>query len=153
MLARKFKQEQPMSPQKLTILTLCGSLALSVLGAHSQEQTAEKIDNPDEVRQLIVDKALDGKYWTFYFRSDGKMAYEQGGFTSIREWKINADGAICMNIYSMPDKSLGCETFSRTVGQPTEYWLEGKTGKAKVQIVEPDQAIVEAVSEKAGEVD
>ncbi len=58
-----------------------------------------------------------------------------------------------MNIYSMPDKSLGCETFSRTEGAPAQYQLEHKGGKSKVQIVEPDQALTDAVLKKAGSVD
>jgi len=142
-----------MKTKALFVTTLCGSLALSFASAQSQSESWKKIDDPDEVRQLIVDKALDGKYWKYYFRSDGKMAYEQGGFTSIREWKINTDGAICMNIYSMPDKNLGCETFSRTDGTPVQYQLEHKDGKSRVQIVEPDQALIDAVLEKAGKVD
>ncbi len=67
-------------------------LALSSISAHSQTESWTKIETPGEVRQLIVDKVLDGKYWKFYFRSDGIMAYEQDGFTVFREWKINADG-------------------------------------------------------------
>ena len=142
-----------MSPYKLSVLTLFGSLALSFAGTEPKAESWNTIDDPEEVRQLIVDMVLDGKYWRFYFRSDGKLAYEQGGFTSFREWKIDANGAICMNIYGMPDKNLGCETFSRTVGAPVEYRLEGNTGKTKVQIVRPDQAIIEALSKKADNVD
>jgi len=139
-----------MISQVFLVMTLCGSLALSLTSAQSQTESWKKIDDPDEVRQLIVGKALDGKYWKYYFRTDGKMAYEQGGFTSVREWKINSVGAICMNIYSMPDKILGCEIFSRTVGPPTQYRLEHNGGKSKVQIVEPEQALIGAVLKKAG---
>jgi hypothetical protein len=131
---------------------LYGNLALSVASAPAYAEAWKQIDNPKDVRQLIVDKALDGKYWKFYFRSDGRMAYEQGGFTSVREWKISAGGAICMNIYSMPDKTLGCQILYQTDGKPVRYQLKHKNGRSVVQIVEPDQALIDAVSKRAGKV-
>ena len=134
----------------LFVMVACGGLASSLAITNSRADSWQKMDDPNEISQLISDKMMDGRYWRFYFRSDGKMAYEQGGFTSVREWKINAEGKICMNIYSMPDKVLSCETMSRTDGTPVQYRLEGKTGKSEVQIVDPDQALVEAVVEKAG---
>ncbi len=142
-----------MKSQVLFVTTLFGSLVLSLASAQSQADSWKMINDPDEVRQIIVDKALDAKYWKYYFRSDGKMAYEQGGFTSFREWKINTNGAICMNIYSMPSKSLGCQILSRADGTPAQYRIEHKNGKSKVQIVEPDQTLIDAVLKKAGSVD
>ncbi len=142
-----------MKTQSLFVTTLFGSLLLSFASVHSQAESWTKIEVPDEVRQLIVDKVLDGKYWKFYFRSDGKMAYEQDGFTSFREWKINTDGEICMNIYGMPEKTLGCDSFYQTNEKPVQYRLEHKGGKSIVRIVEPDDTLVDAVLKKAGKVE
>jgi hypothetical protein len=128
-------------------------IAVLLTCASTWAESWTKVESPDEIRKLIVGKALDGNYWRFYFRSDGNLAYEQGGFISVREWNIDANGAICMNIYSMPDKRLGCEVLSISDGTPTEYRLEGKTGQHKVQIVDPNQALIDAVVEKAGRVD
>jgi hypothetical protein len=135
------------------VTTLFGSIALSFASAHSQAESWTKIETPDEVRQLIVNKVLDGKYWKFYFRSDGIMAYEQDGFTAFREWKINTDGEICMNIYGMPEKNLGCDIFYQTNETPVKYRLEIRGEKLIVQIVEPDETIVDAVLKKAGKVE
>lgn len=142
-----------MTPYKHAVLIVCSCLAVLLGSLRSQAESWAKVDNAEEVRQLVADKVLDGKYWKFYLRSDGKMAYEQSGFTSFREWTVNVDGAICMNIYSMPEKSLGCEILSRTTRTPIEYRLEGTTGRTKVQIVEPNQAIIDALSRKVDKAD
>ena len=125
----------------LVSVVLSSTLATLFTAASVFAETWKKVQNPGEIRELIVDKALDGKYWKFYFRSDGRMAYEQGGFISVREWKIDSGGAICMNIYSMPDKSLGCEIFSISDGVPVKYRLEGKTGRHTVEVITPDQTL------------
>ena len=149
----KSNGESGMKTQSLFVTTLIGSIALSFISAHSQTESWTKIETPSEVRQLIVDKVLDGKYWKFYFRSDGIMAYEQDGFTVFREWKVNADGEICMNIYGMPEKILGCDPFYQTNETPVKYRLEIRGEKVLVQIVEPDETIVDAVLKKAGKVE
>lgn len=129
---------------------LCISIALSFSAGYAQQKSWSPIGDSNEVRQFISDKTLDGKYWKFYFRSDGKMAYEQDGFTSFREWTINADGAICMNIYGMPDKVLECQVLSRTDGKPVQYRLEHPRGSSEFQIAEPDQSMIDALLQKAG---
>ncbi len=134
------------------VLTLCG-VALSFSGAKLHAETWTVVGDPAEVHQLVVDRALDGKYWKYYFRSDGRMAYEQDGFISVREWTINDDGTICMNIYSMPDKIVGCETLSRTDETPARYRLEGQTGLSAVEFVAPDQSLIDAALERAGAVE
>ena len=126
------------------------SIFFFLSGIASDAETWVTMNDPVEVRETISEKGLDGKYWSFYFRRDGKMAYEQGGFISIREWSVRDDGLICMSIYDMPDKILGCETLSRNTGTPVRYRLEGQTGQAVVDIIAPDQALVDAVTEKAG---
>jgi hypothetical protein len=141
--------------RKISIVSvvLCSTFATSFTTASAYAETWKQVQSPDKIREIIVDNALDGKYWKFYYRSDGRMAYEQGGFISVREWKIEPDGAICMNIYSMPDKSLGCEILSISDGAPVKYRLEGKTGRHTVEIITPDQALIDAVAEKAGPVE
>ena len=81
------------------------------------------------------------------------MAYEEDGFTAFREWKINTDGEICMNIYGMPEKILGCDIFYQTNETPVKYRLEIRGEKLIDQIVEPDETIVDAVLKKAGKVE
>ena len=132
---------------------LCASIALSFSAAYAQQESWHQIGDPNEVRQFISDKTLDGKYWKFYFRSDGKMAYNQNGFTSFREWTINADGAICMNIYGMPDKVLECQVLWRTDGKPVQYRLEHPRGISEFTIAEPDQSMIDALLQKAGAVE
>lgn len=132
---------------------LISAISIVFINVTSWAESWKTIGEPDQVRNLITDKALNGNYWKFYFRSDGTMAYEQAGFISVREWKINAQGAICMNIYSMPDKDLGCEIISVSDGSTPEYRLEGKTGRHLVQILDPEKALIDAVTKKAGAVD
>lgn len=133
---------------------ICGGVFAMVIGAVAQEDSWARIDDPDEVRRLVSNVVADGKYWKFYFRSDGKMAYEQGGFTSFREWKVSPEGEICMSIYAMPEKILSCQTIQRSRDEPVRYRMRQKDHvTADVQLVEPDQAIVDALNEKAGPVE
>jgi len=137
-----------MDIKKISAAVLCTSFALSASAAHAQVWT--KIEDPNQVRQLISEKTMDGKYWKYYFRSDGKLAYAQGGFTSFRGWKINDDGAICMNIYGMPDKVIECQVLLGTGGEPAQYMLEHPRGKSAVAITDPDQSLIDALVQKAG---
>ena len=134
------------------VLTLCG-ITFLFSNVNSQAESWITVDDPEEVRQIIGDMALDGKYWKYYFRSDGRMAYEQDGFISVREWTINEDGTICMSIYSMPEKIVGCETLSRNDDTPAQYRLEHEIGLSAVDIITPDQALIDAVLERAGAVE
>lgn len=137
-----------MSIRNISIALLFTSLALSSSAVLAQSWT--RIEDPDEVRQLISEKTMDGKYWKYYFRSDGKLAYEQDGFTSFRGWKVNDDGAICMNIYGMPDKLIECQSLHGTDSEPTQYRIEHPRGISAVEITDPHQSLMDALLEKAG---
>lgn len=137
------------NPRTARALLLSGAI-LSLSFVETQAETWTPINNAEDVRKIISGNALDGKYWSFYFRSDGRMAYEQGGFISIREWSVREDGAICMNIFSMPEKILGCEVLFRTKETPEKFRLSGQTGQTMVDIIAPKQELVDAVAEKAG---
>ena len=51
-----------MKTQLLFVTILIGSIVLSFASAHSQAESWTKIETSDEVRQLIVNKVMDGKY-------------------------------------------------------------------------------------------
>ena len=142
-----------MKSKMVLVMALGGCLALLSAVSGSQAETWKNIDDPDQVRQLIVDKTFDGNYWKYYFRSDGKMAYEQDGFVSVREWTVNEAGEVCTNIYGLPEKILGCEKISQIDDKPARYRFEGQTGAHSVQILEPQQALIDAVLEKAGNIE
>jgi len=76
-VATNAKGESRMNIKKISAAVLCTSFALSSSPVHAQVWT--QIEDPDQVRQLISEKTMDGKYWKYYFRSDGKLAYAQGG--------------------------------------------------------------------------
>lgn len=142
-----------MSIMPLFVTVPIASFALLLSAPHAQPESWNRVDDPSKVRLLISDKTLDGKYWKFHFRSDGKLAYEQHGFTSFREWKINAEGGICMNIYGMPDKVLECQVLLQSDGEPAQYRLEHPRGISAVEITDPDQNLIDALLEKAGAVE
>ena len=108
------------------------------------------IDDAGEVRALIAGKELNGGYWRFYFRADGKMAYEQADFISFREWSIDDDGAISMSIYSMPDKIIDCQSIEGTEDSAPRYRIRAANGNFEIEITEPSGELVSALLEKAG---
>lgn len=129
-------------------LVVLPAMLLVFTPAHAQE--GERITSPDELRELLSGKEMDGEYWVFYFRPDGKMAYLQDDFVSVRERTIKDNGDLCLNVYSMPDRIIDCLTIHRVDNQPGQYQISGKTGLFKITLKEPSDRLVNAVMERAG---
>lgn len=129
-------------------LTLFPAMLLAVALCYAQEW--EKITNPEELRELLSGKEMDGKYWVYYFRPDGKMAYLVYDFMSVREWAIKDNGDLCLNVYSMPDRIIDCFTIDQTSSDPKQHRITGKTGVFIIKFTEPSERLVNAVMEKAG---
>ena len=138
-----------MNLQKVLVQLILFLTMLFVL-ALSNAQDWEKITNPDELTELLSGKEMDGKYWVFYFRPDGKMAYLQDDFVSVREWTIKNNGELCLNVFSMPDRIIDCLTIAQTGSDPKQYQITGKTGVFIIKFTEPSERLVNAVIEKAG---
>lgn len=125
--------------------------ALFVLAVlHVQAREWKKITDSNELRELIRDQVFDGKYWVFYFRQDGKMAYLQNNFVSFREWNIKRGGELCMNVYEMPDRIIDCLTVYRSTTEPAKYRIDATTGKNIVDLRTPSKELVDALTERAG---
>lgn len=122
-----------------------------LLEAHAQTNAEWRvISDESELRELISGKLLEGTYWTYYFRADGKMGYKQYDFISVREWKISEGGEICMAVFSRPEKIIDCETVEKTNTSPTEYRMTSEIGVFEFSLQNPTDELVNAVLDRAG---
>ena len=53
---------------------VAGIFVGSISGAVGETEWVSVTD-PQEVKELVSGKAIDGKYWTHFYRTDGNMAY------------------------------------------------------------------------------
>ncbi len=137
-------------------MTFIDKLVLAILpimpltAVAQADPTWTTISDPAELRQLVSGRALDGKYWKFYFRADGIMAYSRNEFPSVRGWNITSDGRLCFHVYQLPDRVIDCQTVQRTDGESPQYRFASETSEFPIQFSEPDQKLIDAVSNRAG---
>ncbi len=137
-------------------MTFIDKLVLAVIALMPMPVVAQAevpwttISDSAELRQLVSGRALDGKYWKFYFRADGVMAYSRNDFPSVRGWNITPDGRLCFHVYQMPDRVIDCQTVQRTDGEPPQYRFASETSDFPIRFSEPDQDLIDAVSNRAG---
>lgn len=125
------------------------AVAANSIQAQSSE-TWQLIENPNEISELIKGKALGGKDWIFYFRSDGKVASMQYDSITVREWSITQSGKVCYAVFSMPDKIIRCETIENTNSSPQRYRMVNEYGVFEFEVKNPPTDLVNAIVEKAG---
>ena len=58
----------------MILAAVAGILVGSISGAVGETEWVSVTD-PQEVKELVSGKAIDGKYWTHFYRTDGNMAY------------------------------------------------------------------------------
>ncbi len=138
---------RPISTFFLVVTTFAGSLS-SAPGDTTDDWIT--IDNPDEIRELISGRALDGEYWKFYFRADGVMGYSKNNFPSVRGWSITEDGKLCYSVYSMPDRIIDCDRIQRTQSSPATYRFKSETREFPIRFSAPAQDLIDAVAQRAG---
>ena len=113
------------------------------------------ITDPDEVRALVSGKTLDGKYWKYYYRRDGNMAYpySRTNSMSVRKWNIDDKGRVCSAVYSKPDRVIDCVAIQRASDDPTSYQMKWSSGLSKFEFFdEPPENMAGALNETAGPV-
>lgn len=133
-------------------------LTMAFVSASAAESRAqwETISDPGEVRKLISDKVVDGKYWIYFFRRDGNMAYYyvSSKAMTIRKWSVRKDGQVCSSVFVKPDRVIACSVFQRTSGATPKYRVRtsGMGTSAFTLIPKPAPFLVKAVEAKAGPV-
>jgi hypothetical protein len=134
---------------------IAGIFVGSISGAVADTEWVSVTD-PQEVKELVSGKAIDGGYWTHFYRTDGNMAYYYylvGNAMTVRKWTIEDDGRLCSAIYSKPDRVIDCYTYQRASDDPTKYHMKGDTGSnvGDFEILDtPPENLVNALNEKAG---
>ena len=117
------------------------------------EATWVTITDPQEVRQLMSGKAIDGKYWMHFYRADGNMAYyyPENKAMTVRKWTIEDDGRLCSAIFSMPERVIDCFSFRRSSDDPAKYQMKWSSGVSAFEFFDtPPAILVDALNEKAG---
>ena len=136
------------------IATLSMSIAFTGTHAEAQSETDWKaMTNPGEVRQLVNGRVLDGKYWRHFYRSDGNMAYYHvdTDAMSVRKWKIEDDGELCVSVFQKPDRVIDCFTILQAAGNEAKYQLKWASGNSAFELLDnPPENMVEAVNDAAG---
>ena len=118
-------------------------------------QDWEPINNPDELRQLLNGKGLDGEDFADYYRADGAMGYfnKQYSTTVIRKWVVGENGEICMYIFVKPDKLVSCQTVERSAvdSDLIRLTISGRGYSVQARLTNtPLQDLVDAVTKTAG---
>lgn len=127
------------------------SLLWAPLTTHGeQSEQWETINDPEELRELVSGRALDGEYWKFYFRADGIMAYSKNSFPSVRGWSITDDGRLCYSVYSLPNRIIDCHSIQRTGSSPAKYRFTSETEDFPIEFSVPARELMDAVKERAG---
>lgn len=142
-----------MNSRNLVIFSILFAVFSSSIVLAQVETEWVKITDPREVQELVSGKAMGSKGWTEYYRGDGNMAVYAAGYDSmtIRKWKIENDGRLCMGVYSKPDKVIYCYTFSRASDGTKKYQVKWPTGRELVEFLDkPPEKLTNALNEKAG---
>lgn len=126
---------------------LAAALAASGPCAAAEEEWTE-VNDADQLRTLLEGKAMDGNYWVFYFRQDGKMAYLQDDYETVREWRVTEEGALCFNVYGMPDRIIECPEIQRSATDPDRYRIKNKNGVHDFKIAEPPKRAMDLIEAK-----
>lgn len=94
------------------------------------EEEWKPLTDAHEVRELVADRTLDGKYWRNFYRRDGNMAYHhvETDAMSVRKWKIEDDGRLCVAVFQKPDRVIDCFTILRSGDDVSEYQLKWGSG-------------------------
>ena len=140
--------------------SLCSALLVSSILAtvgsapDARSQTDwSPVSDPNEVRQLVNGRAIDGKYWLHYYREDGNMAFfhVDTDAMSVRKWNIKNDGRLCVAVFQKPDRVIDCFTILRKEGAETEYRLKWGSGINAFELLdEPPENMKAAINETAG---
>jgi hypothetical protein len=133
----------------ITVLAFFGIISFSTTVAQEHQEWMA-IADPAELRELVSGQALDGRYWKFYFRADGKMAYSKNDFISVREWSITDAGKLCYSVFSLPDRIIECHTVERTAELPATYRFKSETEEFVIEFSAPAKDLIDAVTERAG---
>jgi hypothetical protein len=114
-------------------------LALSSVEADAQ--TWQVITDPEEVRALFSDTVMtselkEGVTATAHYNSDGTGEVEAWDDTFSREWKVEADGRVCILIGG----SFQCFRIEKNADAPSEYRATNtETEDAVIFIVEAQE--------------
>ena len=132
-------------------------ITVSTSVSHAQDEAEwVSIDGPDEVRELLSGKFLEGEYWADYYREDGAMAYINKVYDSVvvRKWVVDDDGKVCTYIYVKPDKLVDCDSrYWRSVQNPELIRIKrestGHNSQARLT-TDPDRKLIDAINKTAG---
>lgn len=113
------------------------------------------ITDPAEIQKLVSGKAIDGKYFSHYFREDGNAVVEARGpdkpHLSVRKWTIESDGRLCIAPFAKPDRIADCYKFQRTSENPPKYRYRSRPGWHEFEVMDTVPArLSKAVSDTAG---
>ena len=138
----------------MTLTAAAGIFAGSVSAALGETQWVNVTDSR-ELKELVSGKAIDGNYFTHFYRADGNMAYYYLASNSmtVRKWTIEDDGRLCSSVYSKPAHVIDCFTFQRASNDPNKYHIKNQTGANSGDFVifdTPPENLINAVNEKAG---
>ena len=138
----------------MTLTAVAGIFAGSVSAAVGETQWVSVTD-PQELKELVSGKAIDGNYFTHFYRADGNMAYyyPRSNAMTVRKWTIEDDGRLCSAVYSKPDRVIDCFTFQRASDDPTKYHIKNETGANSGDFEffdTPPENLINALNEKAG---
>lgn len=133
---------------------VAGVFVGSISGAVGETEWVNVTD-PQELKELVSGTAIDGNYFTHFYRTDGNMAYyyPQTNSMTVRKWTIEDDGRVCSAVYSKPDRVIDCFTYQRASDDPTKYHIKNATGanSGDFKIFDtPPENLVNALNEKAG---
>lgn len=132
-------------------MTVVG-LALATASAHAIEGY-QPVSNSDEVRSIMSDAAfLYKKSVNVYYRKDGNMAEHNADYnlTSIRKWKVDLKGRVCLYVFSKPDRLIDCFVLHRSESKAKSYyitWPEG-AGYPLEPIAEPPADLIKKLNAK-----
>lgn len=144
-----------MQTRFLMILGVVAGIFVGSISGAVGETEWVSVTDPQEVKELVSGKAIDGKYWTHFYRTDGNMAYHYSpsNAMTVRKWTIEDDGRLCSAVYSKPDRVIDCFTYQRASDDSTKYHMKGASGSnsGDFEIFDtPPENLVNALNEKAG---
>ena len=137
---------------RFVVVILIHALAFSAANAQSDLEWVN-IDDPGELRRLLIGRAIDDSGWVDYYRADGNMAYQYFATDTIaiRKWTITDNGELCSAVYSHPDRIIDCFTYQQTSGETKQYRLNSRMGRSAFRfLADPPKKLVDALNEKAG---
>jgi len=139
----------------LTVFSFLFVVIVSSVASAQAETEWVAITDPDEVRELVNERTLDGKYWKYYYRNDGNMAYyyPETNAMTVRKWNIDDKGRVCSAVYSKPDRVIDCVTIQRASDDPASYQMKSRIGLSKFEFFdEPPENMSSALNKTAGPV-